>query len=177
MNESQVNKKLLAFIHSWTMLAGILLLAIVIVTSINASAFGLDKIARLYGSNVPALPGYEDFVRLSISCVALMFFPYCRLHYGHVKIDLLEKYFPRKMNLFLNLLWSVMMFATVAFLVYWMNLGLWESMDDNAISRVLGWSEWYFYIPGLISLILWGAISLLQLIHHYKELTAQEALV
>ena len=33
----------------------------------------------------------------------------------------------------------------------------------GAVSRVLGWPEWPFYLPGLASLLLWAAIAGLQL--------------
>ncbi|HCK18084.1 MAG TPA: TRAP transporter small permease, partial [Thalassospira sp.] len=48
---------------SWLAVAGgMLALLISIVTIVNVTAFGLDKIARLFDANVPAIIGYEDFV-------------------------------------------------------------------------------------------------------------------
>ncbi|MGI9509865.1 MAG: TRAP transporter small permease subunit, partial [Geminicoccaceae bacterium] len=80
--------------QGWALAGGILIMAIMIVTSVNVGAFGLDRIARLFGSNVAALPGYEDFVRLAISCAALMFLPYCQFRRGHVAVDLLVSRLP-----------------------------------------------------------------------------------
>ncbi|MCG8490341.1 MAG: hypothetical protein MI743_01890, partial [Sneathiellales bacterium] len=62
---------------------GTLLILIVLVTTTNAVAFILDQMARIFGTNVPALPGYEDFVSLAISCAALMLFPLCQVKRGH----------------------------------------------------------------------------------------------
>lgn len=57
----------------WFALAGgLILLLIVAVTTTNTSAFILDRMAGLLGSNVAGLPGYEDFVQLAISGAALM---------------------------------------------------------------------------------------------------------
>ena len=170
MNEQFLNKSLLGFIDFWTMLAGAFLILITVVTSVNAGAFGLDKVARMFGENVSALPGYEDFVRLVISGGALMFFPYCQIKKGHVQIDLMEPYLSKKTNIFLDLLGSTVLFLCVAFLFYWMNLGLLETRADGALSRVLSWDEWYFYIPGIISLFLWLAVLFAQMRFDWQEL-------
>jgi TRAP-type C4-dicarboxylate transport system permease small subunit len=37
-----------------------------------------------------------------------------------------------------------------------------ENRDDQAISRVLGWPEWPFYLPGLVSLALWALVAATQ---------------
>ena len=44
-------------------------------------------------------------------------------------------------------------------MAYWMVLGLLETRADGALSRVLGWPEWPFYLPGIASLLLWAAIA------------------
>jgi TRAP-type C4-dicarboxylate transport system permease small subunit len=125
----------------WAILGGVVLLAIVLVTATNVGAFGLDKIARLFGATVSGLPGYEDFVRLAISGAALMLFPYCQLKRGHVAVDLFVNMTPRPVR-----------------------LGLLETRADGALSRVLGWPEWPFYLPGIASLVLWAAITAHQVV-------------
>ena len=55
------------------------------------------------------------------------------------------------------------MAATALFLAYWMRLGMIETQEDGALSRVLGWEEWPFYLPGIASLILWAVIALAQI--------------
>jgi hypothetical protein len=135
----------------WAILGGVVLLAIVLVTATNVGAFGLDKIARLFGATVSGLPGYEDFVRLAISGAALMLFPYCQLKRGHVAVDL-------------DAVSLIAMAALALFLAYWMVLGLLETRADGALSRVLGWPEWPFYLPGIASLLLWAAIAAHQVV-------------
>lgn len=146
----------------WALLGGVLVLAIMIVTSINIGAFGLDRIARTFGENVSALPGYEDFVSLAISGAALMFFPYCQLRRGHVVVDLFASAFPLPLVRFLDRLWLVVTALLAFFLLYWMTNGMFETRDDSVLTPVLGWAQWPFYIPGIISLFLWGLIAGLQ---------------
>ncbi len=49
------------------------------------------------------------------------------------------------------------------FLAYWMILGMLETRADHALSRVLGWPEWPFYLPGVVSMLLWSTVAALQL--------------
>ncbi len=143
----------------WAVLGGVVLLAIAAVTVTNVGAFGLDKIARLFGATVSGLPGYEDFVRLAISGAALMLFPYCQFKRGHVAVDLFVNMTPRAVRRVLDAVSLIAMAALAAFLAYWMVLGLLETRADGALSRVLGWPEWPFYLPGIASLVLWAAIA------------------
>jgi TRAP-type C4-dicarboxylate transport system permease small subunit len=147
----------------WALLGGLLLLAIVLVTVTNVGAFALDRIARLFGTTVAGLPGYEDFVRLAVSAAALMLFPYCQLRRGHVAVDLFVNALPPAWQRALDAISLAGMIALAAFLAYWMMLGLLETRADGALSRVLGWPEWPFYAPGVVSLVLWAAIGAVQL--------------
>ncbi len=146
----------------WALLGGLALLAVVGVTVTNVGAFGLDRIARLFGGNVSGLPGYEDFVRLAVSGAALMLFPYCQLRRGHLAIDFFVARTSRRSQRLLDRAWLVAMAGLALFLAYWMLLGMAETRSDGALSRVLGWPEWPFYLPGLVSLLLWAAVAAAQ---------------
>lgn len=153
----------------WALLGGILLLAIVLVTVTNAGAFTLDRLARLAGGTVSGLPGYEDFVRLAISAAVLMLFPYCQLRRGHVAVDFFADMMPCRMQKALDTFSLAAMAALALFLAYWMVLGMAETRADGALSRVLGWPEWPFYVPGILSLLLWAAITTLQVFERESD--------
>lgn len=148
----------------WALLGGVLLLAIVLVTVTNVAAFGLDRLARLAGGTVSGLPGYEDFVRLAISCAALMCFPYCQLRRGHVVVDVFVSGLPHRPRAVLQAASHAGIAVLAAFLAWWMWLGMLETRDDHALSRVLGWPEWPFYLPGVVSMLLWMLVALSQLV-------------
>ena len=156
----------------WALLGGMILLAIVLVTVANAGAFGLDRLARLFGGTVSGLPGYEDFVRLAVSAAALMFFPYCQLKRGHIAVDLFAERMPPALRRALDAVSLFGIAALALFLAYWMTQGLAETRADGALSRVLGWPEWPFYLPGILSLALWAAIALLQLFEPERDVSA-----
>ena len=79
----------------WALLGGVGLLLIVGATAFNVGAFAADMVARRFGASVHAFPGYEDFVRLTVSAAVLMLFPYCQLRRGHVAVDLLVERMPQ----------------------------------------------------------------------------------
>jgi hypothetical protein len=43
-----------------------------------------------------------------------------------------------------------------------MAIGMTETRADQAVSRVLGWPEWPFYLPGLVSLALWAVVAAME---------------
>lgn len=148
----------------WAILGGCILLAIVGVTAVNAGAFALDRLARLWGSSVTALPGYEDFVQLAIGAAIPMLLPWCQAKRGHLAVDLFLRQMPASFGRFIDRLSLILMAAVALFLAWWMAQGLLETRDDGTLSGVLGWPVWPFYITGIISLVLWAVVSLSQLI-------------
>ncbi|MDX1485540.1 MAG: TRAP transporter small permease [Alphaproteobacteria bacterium] len=146
----------------WALLGGAILLLIALVTVTNAGAFLADRVARSFGATVSGLPGYEDFVRLAISAAALMMIPYCQQRRGHVVIAFFVAKLPAVARRALDRISSGAMALLALFLAYWMWLGMAETEADHALSRVLGWPEWPFYLPGIVSLVLWGLIAAVQ---------------
>lgn len=146
----------------WALLGGVLILAITAVTSVNVGAFIADRVAGSFGADVEGLPGYEDFVRLAISSAALMFFPYCQLRRGHVAVDLFVSALPEAVQRRLDRLWLALTVLAAGFLAWWMVFGLLETRADAVTSSILGWPEWPFYAPGVVSLLLWAAVAAAQ---------------
>lgn len=143
----------------WALLGGVGLLLIVGATALNVGAFALDMVARPFGGSVGVFSGYEDLVRLMISAAALMLFPYCQLRRGHVAVDLFVERLPAGVQRAIDVLSLVAMALLVLFLLFMMWIGMRETQADGAVSRVLGWPEWLFYPPGLISLALWALVA------------------
>ena len=147
----------------WALAGGVLLLVITLVTTFNVGAFTLDRIGRSVGASpIEGFAGYEDLVRLLISCAALMFFPYCQLKRGHVAVDLFADQFPPALRRFLTRLWLAATALLALFLGYWLTIGLFETRADGTSTSILGWAEWPFYAPGIVSMALWALIAAMQ---------------
>jgi TRAP-type C4-dicarboxylate transport system permease small subunit len=147
----------------WAVAGGLVLLAILLVTTANAGAFALDRVARLWGGTVAGLPGYEDFVRLAISGAALMFFPYAQASRAHVAVDIFVAWLPAGLRRALDRFWLVVTIAIALFLAWWMWFGMLQAREDALVTGVLGWPDWPFYLPGIASLVLWAAVAVVQL--------------
>lgn len=143
----------------WALLGGVVLLLIVGATAFNIGAFAADMVAKKFGDSVGAFPGYEDFVRLMVSAGVLMLFPYCQLRRGHVAVDLFVERMPFAVQRVIDAISLIGMTLLVLFLLYWMAIGMAETRADQAVSRVLGWPVWPFYLPGLVSLALWALVA------------------
>lgn len=148
----------------WAVAGGLVLLAIVLVTATNAGAFALDRLAGVWDGTVPGLPGYEDFVRLTIGCAALMFLPYAQARNGHVSVDIFVEYLPARLRGALDRLWTAVIVVLALFLAWWMWFGMLRARADSLVTGVLGWPDWPFYLPGIASLILWAAVAGVQLV-------------
>lgn len=157
-----MNSLLQRVVTLWALLGGVLAIVIVLVTAVNVGAFTLDSIVKPFGFYIPALPGYEDFVRLAISVAALSFFPYTQMKRGHVAVDLFVQAFPQWLRNFLDHLWPAFTVVVAAALAYYMWYGMLETRNDNSMTAVLGWQEWPWYFPGVISMVLWSLVALSQ---------------
>lgn len=149
---------------AWAILGGLVLIAIVGVTVVNAGAFTADRVAGLFGTSVAGLPGYEDFVRFAVGAASPMFLPWCQVRRGHLAVDIFINAAPARVQRMIDGIALVLLAAAAVFLAGFMVEGLFETRADNVLSRVLGWVEWPFYIPGIVSLALWAAVALAQLL-------------
>jgi TRAP-type C4-dicarboxylate transport system permease small subunit len=143
----------------WALAGGAALLAIVAVTLVNAAGFAADRL----GARVGGLPGYEDAVRLVISGAALSFFPWCQARRGHVRVDLFAERLPGAARRGLDRVWLALTAALALLLAGTMALGAVETREDGALSRILGWPVWPFYLPGVVSLLLWALVAACQI--------------
>lgn len=149
-------------VTGWAIAGGVFILAIVLVTTANVLLFALDRAARPFGGVVSGLPGYEDFVSLAVSCAALMFFPVCQLRRGHVAVDVFTERLAPRWRSALDRLWSASACFLALFLAFWMTVGTDQVRGDNALSPVIGWPIWPFYVPGVVSLVLWAIVAACQ---------------
>lgn len=146
----------------WALAGGVGLLAVTALTTANAGAFLADRVAGLWGTSVGAIPGYEDAVSLVLSSAVLMLFPHAQARRGHVAVDFVVRAMPRAMARALERIGLAAMAAAMVFLAGWMAIGLVETRADNALSPILGWPLWPFYGPGVVSLLMAGAVAAVQ---------------
>ncbi len=155
--------------------AGCLIVIVVALTVINTAGFMANAATRVFGQNVPGLPGYEDAVSLLIGCAALFMLPYCQLSRGHVSVDLFTSWMSPRLQGWLLRLTDLAMALCAGFLAYMLTRGMLIYKQDQALSPVLGWPIWPFMLPGVFALALWAAIALFMAFHPALAIGEEEA--
>lgn len=134
----------------WALIGGGILFLLCIVTFFHV----ILHIPSLSGP----LRGYEEMVRFGVGVAIFTFLPLCQLERKHIVVAI----FFNKPSKTHRLAVDMMMASFAFFLFYAMAIGLFQLKKDNVVSAILGFSQWWFYIPALISLGLWAVIALLQ---------------
>jgi TRAP-type C4-dicarboxylate transport system permease small subunit len=147
-------------VAGWAIAGGLVLLAIVLVTAANVGLYIADAVVP---GRVGVISGYEDIVRLLVSAAAMMMLPYCQLRRGHVAVDVFTERLGRRTIRRIERAIACLMAALALFLLYWMVFGMLETRSGGLVSPVLNWAEWLFYLPGLVSLVLWALVAACQL--------------
>jgi TRAP-type C4-dicarboxylate transport system permease small subunit len=80
-----------------------------------------------------------------------------------VAVDLFMQHVPRPVQTAVDTAWLTLTALVAAFLVYWMVFGMIESRNDDAVTAVLGWPVWPFYVPGIVAMALWALVAVAQL--------------
>lgn len=154
---------LVKLIHGWALMGGALLLGIVLATAINAAGFTGNAVARMWGGNVPGLPGYEDAVQMLVGVAALAMFPYAQLYNAHAAVDVFMQYAPAWANRIITIVTAVLLAAAALWMAYMLILGTAEVRADNVETTVLGWPVWIFMPFAVLSCILWAVAALINL--------------
>lgn len=152
----------------WALAGGVLLLGIVAVTMVNVSGFIANMVARNFGGYVSGLSGYEDAVTLAIGMAALSFFPYCQATKGHISVDLFTNFLSDRSLRIIEIISDIFITIIAFFLGYMMIEGALQIKSDTALSPVLEWPVWPFYIPGIISCFLWGIVAVSNIFYGYS---------
>ena len=149
-------------IAAWAVAGGVVLLAIVVATAINAAGFLADMIAGLWGADVRGLSGYEDGVTMAVGVAALAMFPYCQLHGGHAAVDVFMSRAPDWANRFVAILSGLLVTGLALTMAVMLVFGTIEVRADNVETAVLGWSVWIFMPFAVVSCVLWAIAALME---------------
>ncbi|MEM7526932.1 MAG: TRAP transporter small permease subunit [Pseudomonadota bacterium] len=146
-------------VEAWALLGGLLLLAVVALTAVNAAGFTADVLVSTLGADVSGLPGYEDAVTMFVGVAALAMFPYCQLHGGHAVVDVLMQHAPPWASRGVAVISAALTAALALALAAMLAWGAAEMRDDGTETPVLGWPVWVFLPPAVLSCLLWAGAA------------------
>ncbi|MDH5354517.1 MAG: TRAP transporter small permease [Gammaproteobacteria bacterium] len=145
---------LLGLIKGWALLGGLVLLAVVCMTTYSAMAgFLISK----------PFPGDFELTQMGVAISAFAFLPYCQISFANVSADIFTSGVSPATERNLNRLGSLIALAFSLLLIWRMFVGLQDYQTYLEITAILQIPLWYAFVPTLFSLFLLILASLLTL--------------
>ena len=136
---------LLYLTRVFALLGGIILLAVVLMTTAS--------VAGRYLFALP-IPGDYEITEFGCGVAILLFFPFCEMTFGNIKAEFFTDRLAERKRAALDLV-SEIVFLGVACLLTWrFVVGGLRRMGDGQTSMELGIPLWWGYVPGTFAMIL-----------------------
>ena len=170
--EAQVGRVMEKVARLFAYFGGVVLIALALMTVI--STIGRAFVGLQIG--LGPIPGDFELVEAGTAVAVFCFMSWCHLNQGHVTVDIVAAYLPRRTNLTLVLIGNILVFI-VAFVVawrLWMGFGEQVTWFDqpvrdflgfgykpftNNTTYILGMPLWYSYLLSVIGAALFTIIS------------------
>jgi len=147
---------LLRIICGWAFCGGLLLIAVVLMTTYSATAgFLINK----------PFPGDFELTEMGVAIAAFMFLPYCQITFANVSADIFTASAGPRLIKNLSRLGSIMALAFSLLLIWRMFAGLLDYQTYLEITAILQIPLWYAFVPSLISLCLLAIAAVITFIY------------
>jgi len=154
---------LLSLIKTWALLGGLLLLAVVLMTTYSAVAgFIISK----------PFPGDFELTEMGVAVAAFAFLPYCQLTFSNVSADIFTARARPPMVRTLNRLGSLIAVFFSGLLIWRMYEGMLDYQTYLEFTTILQIPLWYAFVPTLFSLLLLLIAALITLRYPYGSLNS-----
>jgi len=138
-------------IEAWALLGGLVLLAVVIMTTVSAITG--------YAFASP-FPGDFELTEMGVAIAAFAFLPYCQLTFANVSADIFTQNAGPVVNRWLSRLGSFIAFLFSLLLIWRMSAGMADYQTYLETTTILQIPIWYAFIPTLMSLVLLAVAAL-----------------
>lgn len=147
---------LVRLIHVWALLGGVVLLAVVLMTTVSAiTGFLLAS----------PFPGDFELTEMGVAIAAFAFLPYCQLTFSNVSADIFTQKAGPTVNRWLSRLGSLIAFIFSLLLIWRMFDGLKDYQTYLETTTILQIPIWYAFVPTLGSLGLLALAAVVTLIY------------
>lgn len=165
---------MLRFARWFAYVGGIVLTALVILTTVSVTGRGLNTLAHwnwvesqmpwlsqwLLGMGVAPINGDFELVENSIAFAIFAFLPLCQLYGGHATVDIFTSGLPKVVTRFLKAFWELV-FAGMLILITWrLYEGFLGKLDNNEITYILQIPVWYGYLASLVGAVAASIVGL-----------------
>ncbi len=148
-------------IEFWALLGGLLLMAIVLMSTWSAAT------GVVFGK---PLPGDFELVEMCVAVAVFMFLPYCQQTGANVTADLFTAGAGPRTVAALSVLSALVALAFSVLLLWRMYEGLLDYRQYVETTTILRIPVWYAYLPALASLVLLALAALISVRDSIAEL-------
>ena len=119
-------------------------------------------LASVLGRVMASTPVPGDFELVEIGCAVAVFafLPYCQLKRGHAAVDLVTRGASPGVRAGLDGAGGLLMAAAGLLLAWRLTLGGADFQANGEESMILGLPLWSAFVPIVLSVVLWAAVSL-----------------
>ena len=150
---------------------GVILVFIALLTVVSVIGRALT------GFGLGPIKGDFELVQIGSAVAVFCFLPWCQLNRGHVRVDLISRVIPFRLNALLELLGdiAITLIAIVVTWRLWMGMGecvTWFSQEVRDVlgfgykpfsvenTFILGWPTWYGYAVGVVACTFFIIVSI-----------------
>jgi len=144
---------------------------------------------ELGGFAFSAVKGDFELVEIGAAVAVFCFLPWCQLNRGHVRVDIISRVIPGRLDALLELIGDLAI-ALIAIIItwrIWMGMGervTWFSQEVRdtlgfgykpfsvETTFILGWPTWYGYAVGFIGCLLFSIVALYTVWRSINEVIA-----
>jgi len=167
---------------------GLVLTVIAVLTVVSIIGRALTGV-ELGGFAFSAVKGDFELVEIGAAVAVFCFLPWCQLNRGHVRVDIISRVIPGRLDALLELIGDLAI-ALIAIIItwrIWMGMGervTWFSQEVRdtlgfgykpfsvETTFILGWPTWYGYAVGFIGCLLFSIVALYTVWRSINEVIA-----
>lgn len=161
-------KFMLGFSRFMTMLGGLVLVALILLTVLSIAGRQLNGLAHshvlswrspelaswLIEIGVGPINGDFELVEAGIAFAVFAFLPLCQITAGHASVDIFASFLPRVVNRFLRMAIEIVFALVLVVIAVQLFSGMLDKLKNGETSFLLAYPVWWAY-----ALSLFGAIG------------------
>lgn len=180
------------FVHglakSTALLGGFVLVVLITITCLSVlgrigNTIGHSDFLEAYANGVGALfrflkpiDGDYELIEAGIAFAIFAFVPWCQINRGHATVELFTSMFPSKINLFLGLLWEVVMTLVILLITKQLYVGMRAKLGYGETTFLLQFPVWWAYAACLVAAVIASLVAIYCVWMRVNDLTAGKEL-
>ncbi|MEM7523552.1 MAG: TRAP transporter small permease subunit [Pseudomonadota bacterium] len=136
-------------------LGGAILLAITAMTCISIIGRAFTPLDIGLGP----IRGIYDITEIGMAAAVFAFLPWCQYMRGHATVDLFAPVIPTRMNLFLDFVFDIAMFAAAAVGAWRLSLGMSDKLSYGETTLIAQIPVWQGYAASMAGAVAFAAVA------------------